>query len=417
MSEPRTAVTKEQLDPMWLLDSIHEGTVDHRAMGFSSAYMYPFASTQAPQGGASLSSATSKETPPWFHPFFSLRAQLLFAYSVLLAFIVLVVALLIYMRSSHLYVVFVVVALVLLGSLAAYAITTVLLRPLYRAIDASQAIALGDLAQRKRLSLHLPPQDDIDRLAGSLDTMVSHLEKVEEMQRASELRFKQFFSDASHQLRTPLTSIRGFTEILMRGAIDDVKTRQHVLSRMKSESERMTTLINDLLTLARLDDSHPLKLQYVDMLELASSALAQAKSLATDARKITLSLDTTDRLGAQVDAERIKQVLFILLDNALKYGRPAPDGEIIMRLDKRYRQIMIQVIDNGEGIAEEDLAHIFESFYRGRQHHSASQPTVVGAGLGLTIAHAIVRAHNGSIIVHSEAGKGTTFTVFLPAVE
>jgi two-component system OmpR family sensor kinase len=355
-------------------------------------------------------------TPPWLRPFFSLRAQLLFAFSVLLLLVVLTSSLLTYMRPERLYIVLVAAAAVLAGSLLAYIFTTWLLRPLWRVIDASQAIAVGDLAQRERLVLHKPPQDDIDRLAGSLNEMVTRLEKSEELQRASEQRFKRFFSDASHQLRTPLTSIRGFTEILMRGAIDDPKTRQHVLERMKSESERMTNLINDLLTLARLDDGYPLKLQYADLIELATDAINQARKRINDERKIVFELKTEQRLGALVDGERIKQLLFILLDNALKHGRPAPDGLVTLRLDRQGEQAVIRVVDNGEGIDQEDLKYIFDSFYRGRHPH-LSNGAKVGTGLGLAVANTIVEAHHGKISVDSEPGKGTEFEVMLPCVE
>ena len=279
--------------------------------------------------------------------------------------------------------------------------------------DAAQAIAIGDLAQRDRLPLRLPPQDEIDRLAGSLSEMVTRLEHAEAMQQASQDRFHQFFSDASHQLRTPLTSIRGFTELLMRGAKDDPEVAQRILTRMRNESERMTLLINDLLTVARLDASHPLKLQYVDLLDLALESIEQTRARANDERKISLQATTQEHLSIQADKERIKQLLFILLDNALKYGRPAPDGQITLKIAKQDSQVAIFVIDNGEGISTDDLGHVFEAFYRGRHRTTAQSTGTVGTGLGLTIASSIARAHNGTITVSSEAGD-TEFKVLLP---
>ncbi|GCF09006.1 sensor histidine kinase [Dictyobacter arantiisoli] len=356
------------------------------------------------------------DTPAWLRPFMSLRTQLTFAYSLLLILMLAFSYLLLDQQNSSTYMMLAVLALILVGSALAFVMTTLLLRPLSRMTDAAQAIAMGDLAQRTRLPLRLPPQDEIDRLAGSLNAMVSRLETAEEAQRASQDRFHQFFSDASHQLRTPLTSIRGFTELLLRGnARDDPETAQHMLRRMKNESERMTLLINDLLTLARLDDTHPMKLQYIDVVDLAVESVEQTRSRANDERPIRLHLASQDKLGVQADRECVKQLLFILLDNALKYGRPGPDGQITLKLDKIQGQVAISVTDNGDGIASDDLEHIFEAFYRGR-HRSSSTSTVIGTGLGLTIASSIVRAHNGAITACSEPGN-TEFKVLMPCAD
>jgi two-component system, OmpR family, sensor kinase len=352
--------------------------------------------------------------PAWLRPFSSLRFQFVFTYSFLLILLLALVGIFSYQQPPLSFLIFSTLILILLGVFMVFGFTSFLLRPLWQVTDAAQAIASGDFKQRKRLPLRLPPQDDIDRLAGSLNEMVTRLERAEELQNASEQRSRRFFGDASHQLRTPLTSLRGFTEILLRGAKDDPETTLHVLTRMKSEAERMTYLINDFLTLARLDDSTQLKTRYVDLVALATERIGQIKTRAGDDPKISLLIATDKSLGVQADEERLKQLLFILLDNAVKYGRRAPDGKITLQLDRQNGHAIIQVIDNGEGIAEDDLAHIFDSFYRGR--HRKSSNGEGGAGLGLAIAQAIVRAHHGSISVHSELNKGTVFTVELPSV-
>ncbi len=355
--------------------------------------------------------------PPWLRPFFSLRIQLISVYSLLLVIVVALICVLVYQQPSTTYIGLVATGTTVSAIIMAFVLTTLLLRPLWRVTDVAQAIAIGDLQQRERLPLRLPPQDEVDRLAGSLNEMVTRLEHAEEMQHTSEQRFRRFFSDASHQLRTPLTSIRGFTEVLMRGAKDDPETAQRVLKRMKSEAERMTTLINDLLTLARLDDGHPLKLQYLDLIELATDSIDQTRARAKDGHMISFKLVTQQRLGIQADKERIKQLLFILLDNALKHGCPTSDGTITLQLDKQNGQAEIRVIDNGMGIAKEDLQHIFDSFYRGQLRSSNGNGlSAVGAGLGLTIAVAIVRAHHGTLSASSEPGKGTEFIVTLPCM-
>jgi two-component system, OmpR family, sensor kinase len=370
---------------------------------------YPLLTTEGGSG---------RNAPPWLRPFFSLRVQLLFAYCLVLIMAVILVYMLTYQQTSSLYIGLVTLGIVAICSLLIFFFTTILLRPLWRVTDAAQAIAVGDLKQRERLPLRLPPQDEIDRLAGSINEMVTRLEHAEEMQRTSEQRFQRFFSDASHQLRTPLTSIRGFTEVLIRGAKDDPETALRVLKRMKSESERMTYLINDLLTLSRLDEHSALKMQYVNLTELATESTEQAKKRVNDGRTLTLSITTQENLGLQGDRERLKQLLFVLLDNALKHGRSGPEGIITMQIDRRDNQAIIHVIDNGNGITKEDQAHIFDSFYRGRQPSPGlNGTTIVGTGLGLTIAAAIVRAHQGTISVKSEPGKGTEFTLALPCID
>jgi two-component system OmpR family sensor kinase len=355
----------------------------------------------------------SRKAPSWLRPFFSLRIQLTLVYGLILILVMSCSSIVLYHRGSVWPFVLFVATGVTIGTALAYLFTSLLLRPLWQVTDAAQAIASGDLEQRERLPIRLPPQDEIDRLAGSLNEMVTRVEHAQEMQRASEERFRRFVSDASHQLRTPLTSIRGFTELLLRGLKDDAEMVPRILKRMKGETERMTNLIADLLTIARLDDAHPLRLKYCDLVELAVTSVEQTRSRANDERKISLIVAVNERLGFQGDRERMKQLLFILLDNALKYGRPAPDGTITVKLDKRSGQVEIMVIDNGEGIAREDVEHIFDAFYRGR--HRSTPAITVGSGLGLTIASAITRAHNGVITVYSEPGKGTEFKVTLPS--
>jgi two-component system OmpR family sensor kinase len=358
--------------------------------------------------------------PDWLRPFFSLRVQLTLVYGMLLALIAVVLFLLSHQAWAPIYVVLAEVATVIAGTLIAFLFTSLLLRPLGRVTDAAQAIAIGDLEQRARLPLmRLPPQDEVDRLTGSLHEMVTRLEYAEDMQRQAEQRSQRFFVDASHQLRTPLTSIGGFTQVLMRGAKDDPETVQRILQLMKTEVERMTRLIADLLTLSRLEDEQrPPKMQLLDLSALASDGIAQARTQTHDGRTIELVLETHEMIGLQGDKDRLKKLLTILLDNAIKHGRPAPDGEVTLHLDKQQNQAIIRVIDNGEGIAREDLDHIFDAFYKGRPKRTAiANGASVGAGLGLTIAAGIVRVHHGTITVCSDPGAGTEFRVTLPTTQ
>ena len=307
--------------------------------------------------------------------------------------------------------------LIVVGVITLFVLINFLLRPLRNMTDVAQAITLGDLQQRDRLVPLLGGDDEVSKLAASLNIMVNQLEHAAQEQHASEQKFQRLFSDASHQLRTPLTSLRGFAEILIRGAArEDTETTLRVLKLMKNEADRMTRLVNDLLILSRLDDDHASETQSIDLVDLALEGVEQAKVLATDGRQVSLSFATQERLSVQANADRLKQVLYILFDNAIKYGQPAPDGWIKLKLDRQDNYALLQVIDNGKGVHPDDLPHIFERFYRGEHiptYDSAKTPPT-GAGLGLSIALAIVCAHQGELSVLSAPDTETVFTVKLP---
>lgn len=318
------------------------------------------------------------------------------------------------------------------------------LRPLTLMAQTARRIASGDLSQRVRLP---HGGDEIGQLAETFDEMIARIEAAFGAQAASEARMRQFIADASHELRTPLTAIRGYMDVLLRGAAqDDPATAQQVLVATRREAERMSRLVNDLLTLARLDAGRPLEPQPVDLIALTGEAVDQARILAGQ-REVSLLTDHGGRLIVPADPDRLKQVLLILLDNALKYGRPEPEGWVRVRVSRTERGALLTVTDNGQGIAPEDLAHIFDRFFRGeraaRQRRMTGSPVPAlagepptgaasggpptpsgmpkrapsGSGLGLAIAHAIVRSHSGTLTVESRLGVGTTFTLALPRAQ
>jgi two-component system OmpR family sensor kinase len=307
------------------------------------------------------------------------------------------------------------VVLIVVAALALFFLTTLLLRPLGRMSDAAQAITLGDWQQRERLTPLIEGNDEISKLAASVNIMAAQLEETSQTERASQQRFRRLFSDASHQLRTPLTSLRGFTEILLRGAKDDPETLQRILKLMKNETERMTRLVNDLLMLARLDEGTKPEVEQLDLVEIALDGVEHAKVLAIDGRKVSIYFATQERLGVKANSDHLKQVVHILCDNAIKYGRPAPDGWIRLQLDRQNGHAVIQVIDNGKGVHPDDLPKIFDRFYRG-EHMPIYDiaPPPPGTGLGLSIAQAIIHVHQGRIIVESTPDVETIFTVYLP---
>ncbi len=328
-------------------------------------------------------------------------------------------------------------ALVLIAALLGVPLMRRVLRPLMSMTATVDAIASGDLSQR----VNLPHSgDEIGELSSSFDEMIDRIDAAFAVQRAamaaqqeSEEHMRQFVADASHELRTPLTSLRGFTDVLLRGAKDDPETAEHVLRAMQRECERMSRLVHDLLTLARLDAGKQLTFKQFDLINLIGESVDQARILAGE-RTVTMRTDRGGTLMILGDQDKIKQVLLILLDNALKYGRQGPDGWVQAQISRTADMAQIIIVDNGQGIRQEDLPHIFERFYRADKTRSrsgytqeqqvASSPSsssgvlkamnAGGSGLGLPIALAIIQAHNGAIWAQSQIGQGTQFTIQLP---
>ena len=305
------------------------------------------------------------------------------------------------------------IIMIVAGALTISFFTGVMLSPLKQMTRATRALARGDLQQRVQL---VQNRNEIGVLGTSFNQMADRIEQMFAAQQASERRSRRFVSDASHELRTPLTSLRGFTEVLIRGAKDDPATAQRVLGLMKNEAERMTNLVNDLLTLARLDEGHIPPATDLDPVDVAIECLQQIRKQAPENCKIALELATQDRLTIHANREPIAQMLMVLLANATKYGCTGEQQKILLRLDKKARHTLIQVIDQGNGIAPDDLPHIFDRFYRGENAHSSASSLIAGTGLGLSIAQAIAQAYQGTVTVCSAPGEGTTFTISFPTI-
>jgi two-component system OmpR family sensor kinase len=300
-----------------------------------------------------------------------------------------------------------------LGALIISFFTGIMFKPLHQVTRATRALARGNLEQR------VPPsqsRDEIAELTASFNQMADRIQQMFTAQQAAEKRAQRFVSDASHELRTPITSLRGFTEVLIRGAKDDPETMQHVLGLMKIETERMTDLVNNLLTLARLDEGYVPAPSTIDLVDLVIECQQESRKLARAPYKLSLDLVTQERLNIYANREQLKQMLLALLSNAVKYGCPGSQKNVSLRLDKIESRAQLQIINNGDGIVEEDLPHVFERFYRGRNATDQSTP-ISGTGLGLPIALAIAQAYEGTITVCSHPGVETTITVTFPAFE
>jgi signal transduction histidine kinase len=244
--------------------------------------------------------------------------------------------------------------------------------------------------------------DEVGRLALTFNEMLS---RIEELFRAQQ----RFVADVSHELRSPLTAVRGNLDLLKRGAAEDPAERAQMIEAMDSETARMSRLVSDLLLLARQDAGIPIAKQPIELDTLLLEVFRQAQ---LTARGVKLTLGAEDQAMIVGDRDRLKQVLINLVDNALKYTPQG--GEVILGLTKDDAWVKISVRDTGIGIAPDHIPNLFDRFYRVDKARSRDAG---GTGLGLAIAKSVVDAHNGKIQVESELGKGSTFTVWLPLPE
>ncbi|MBM7654384.1 sensor histidine kinase [Neobacillus cucumis] len=223
-------------------------------------------------------------------------------------------------------------------------------------------------------------------------------------------RQREFVGDASHELRTPLSVLLSSVDA-MDMTLDTQKDEMagKLLSNMREEVKRMTNLVSDLLTLARSDSNTiELKTEVFDLKPLAEKAIESLHPIAA-AKQIQFGLSAPDDFNVMGDPQRLSQLIYILLDNAIKY---TPEGgQVKLNLVKEGREVRIMVQDTGIGIKKEDYLKIFERFYRTDKSRSRQ---IGGHGLGLSIAKWIVETHKGTIQVTSELGKGSTFIVKLP---
>jgi two-component system OmpR family sensor kinase len=303
----------------------------------------------------------------------------------------------------------VLVALALLGWIA----VTSSLRRLVAVEKTAEAIAAGDLARR------VPGADErteVGRLAAALNTMLAQIEAAfrsretsEAAARASEERMRRFVTDASHELRTPLTSIRGFAELHRQGAVREAEGVERIMRRIESEAARMGLLVDDLLLLARMDQQRPLDQRPVDLLELATDAVAAARAV-DPGRPVTVELSGDDGPPVVVgDDARLRQVIGNLVSNALTHtpaGTPVRVGVAAAADVAR-----LWVADAGPGLAPEHAERVFERFYRADPARTRANG---GTGLGLSIVAALVSAHSGTVAVTTSPGGGTRFDVELP---
>ena len=280
------------------------------------------------------------------------------------------------------------------------------LRPLQRMGAAAGEIAAGDYSRRVEPATQ---RTEIGRLGLALNAMLAQIEGAFAQRTASERRLRRFIADASHELRTPLTSIRGYSEMLRRGASESPTDSDLARRRIEEESVRMSTLVDDMLLIARLDQGRPIETQPVNLQVIARDAAADARAVAPQ-REITL--DAPNDVMVSGDDTRLRQVVGNLVRNALVHTPQTTPVEITV--STRNGSAKLSVADHGPGLPPADLERVFEPFYRADASRSRDSG---GAGLGLSIVTAVVTAHGGKVNVKETSGGGATFEVELPLVK
>jgi two-component system OmpR family sensor kinase len=286
---------------------------------------------------------------------------------------------------------------------AAFWLVRLGLAPLERMGRTAGAIAAGDLSQRVEPA---GERTEVGRLGLALNRMLVQIERAFAERTASENRLRQFLSDASHELRTPLASIRGYAELYRIGAANDPGDLEKAMARIEAEAARMGVLVEDLLTLARLDEERELQREAVDLAALARDAADAARAAAPD-RAISLHADGP--AVVEGDPDRLRQVIDNLVRNALTHTPAGTAVEVRVASDDTDAEL--EVRDHGPGLPPGDPAALFERFWRaegGRVRGKA------GTGLGLAIVAAIVEAHDGSVTAADVPDGGARFRVTLP---
>ncbi|HEV1997991.1 MAG TPA: HAMP domain-containing sensor histidine kinase, partial [Candidatus Dormibacteraeota bacterium] len=302
----------------------------------------------------------------------------------------------------------VVLAIVSLGLILLAAVVTPLLvsralRPLRRVTEASSALAAGDMDRR----VDEPAvQDEVGRLSRAFNDMAAAVQRAFHIREESETGMRAFVSDASHELRTPLTTLQGQLDVLGRGAAADPDAAHTSLQSMQREVTRMSALVEDLLTLTRLETpGADQRREPVDIDGLVAETVDE-QSVRNPEQRVDVTGAPAGTATVLGDREQLRRVILNLATNALKY---APGGVHRWRTVVLDQALRLTLSDHGPGIPPDILPRIFDRFYRGPEEARRAS----GSGLGLAIVESIVEAHGGTVNVES-GSAGTTVMVTLP---
>ena len=297
-------------------------------------------------------------------------------------------------------------AIVAILALVTFWVLRLGVRPIKRMTATASGIAAGDLSTRVPDGV---PGTEAGELGTALNQMLGRIEDAFDERTRSEERLRRFVGDASHELRTPVTTIRGYAELYRSGGLEDATELSEAMRRTEQESLRMGALVDDLLLLARLDEGRPLELRPVALHVLAEDAVRDARAVDPE-RSITATID--DRAEVLGDESRLRQVVGNLVRNALVH---TPEGTPIeVRVRRVDGNAVLEVHDDGAGMSEDVASKAFERFYRADPSRVRSKG---GTGLGLAIVRATVQAHGGTVTLDTAPGAGTTVRIELPVVQ
>jgi two-component system OmpR family sensor kinase len=307
----------------------------------------------------------------------------------------------------HLFIVEAVVGILLLGLLATGSLRAVRrrLRPLEQMVETASAIAGGELSRR------VPEADkasaEVDQLSVALNTMLHQIEQALLTSEDAAARLRQFVADASHELRTPLATVRGYLELYQKCMLD-AEESERALTRVAAESERMSRLVDELLSLARMEHRPALWLRAVDLRELVHDGVADLRAQQPQ-RPVSVTCPGDGPVEVRGDEAKLRQVVGNLLSN-VRVHTPA-ESPVTVGLLSRSGDAVLSITDTGPGMREEDASRVFDRFFRADPDRARATG---GSGLGMSIVEAVIHAHDGAVAVETAPGAGLTVRVTLP---
>ena len=279
------------------------------------------------------------------------------------------------------------------------------LRPLEAMGDTARSINAGDLSLRVDAGTG---KGEVGQLGTALNSMLDEIEDAFREREETERRLRQFLSDASHELRTPLTSIQGFAELFRLGQQSEHVDQAVIMRRIEAESARMKHLVEDLLLLARLDETRAVERSEVDLAVLAADACSDAVAL--DPTRL-VTLDAPEPVVVFGNQDHLRQAITNLVSNAIKHTPPGTGIDLSAHWMDRHCAVLT-VRDHGPGLTDEALAHVFERFWQADSSRTGS-----GVGLGLAIVDSIAREHNGRVHATNAAEGGAVFSIEIPLAD